>query len=1090
MAKFLPLQLKSKQRIVRPSFFFLLYILATTSFAQVTNVFSPVTAFTLGTQSCNGTGTATSITISTNNAAFGVGNTVLIIQMKGATVNTASQPEPPTAAADAVFGSITSLNAAGNYEFAVVATNSGGSPATLTFTQPLVNTYTPTTDPVQLVSVPQFANLTISSPLTGTKWNGTTGGVMVFDVGGTLTLNSTINMDSMGFRGGKIITLSGATACNSGPYTLATTPTATTAQNSAGRGEGIVTNAAPWGRGAMANGGGGGSGHNGGGAGGGNYCAGGIGGYEYSACYSYTGPTFPFYPTTPSYVAGFGGGLTDRQALPGYAITPGTTKVFMGGGGGAGNGDDGDETPGGNGGGIIIISAGQITGTSGTISAEGQAGWRNGLAPYTGTSDGVGGGGAGGSILLNVSTYTISSLTVQANGGKGGDNYQASTCHGSGGGGGAGYIALSIATPSNVTTSAVGGVNGETRPDANSSTDENCYKSNYGAASGSSCAGTVGNTLSLNTMNCPCSVANLGPDQSLCGSVSITLKNGTASNTVAGGANKVFTWYLNGTVIAGATGPTYTLTLPGVYEVQVDSLGCIKTSTVTITNTLPVPYLGPNESICSPSFYNLSTPNASSFPATTKFQWYLNGTALAGDTNVSLPDVTAPGTYKLVASITGCASTSDTVTLTSTALVAVNGCRSSTGTVTLSVSNTLSGGPYNWYSAATGGTVLAGGSNTTTFTTPSISTTTTYYVEDDGLYTTTPGPPPIAGTPGQAGNTAPLLTLYFNALKAFKLNGLTVIVATNSCACTNNFNIQFDVKNSSGTLVGSGIATVNCCPTGVTAGTSTYTITFTSPISIPVGNNYTINVNSSTGNTVELYTGSVTTYPETYSPVFSITGNGDNNNPNGAPAYYNWNVSYAQGCARVPVVATISPSCPTATPVKLIEFTAELANGKVELNWSTASELNNNYFLVQRSTDGDNFTTIDTVKGHGNSNTILYYQYTDNAPVTGTVYYRLVQVDYNGTQNSSSLASVTNEQSLTATVYPNPFDKTINLLVSSREIYKVKVQITDLSGKVLYSSDQYTTNQTILLGQELTSGMYVLEIVSPTAVKTFKIVKE
>src|SRR6185437_7379726 len=185
--------------------------------------------------------------------------------------------------------------------------------------------------------VPQFSTLTVSAPLTGTAWNGTTGGVMVFEVGGTLTLSSTISMDNTGFRGGSIVTLPGATACNSGPYTLATTPTATTAQNSAGRGEGIVTNAAAWGRGAMANGGGGGSGHNGGGAGGGNYCAGGIGGYEYSACYNSSGP-FPYYQTVPIYAAGFGGVATNRQALPGYALTPGNTNIFMGGGGGAGDG--------------------------------------------------------------------------------------------------------------------------------------------------------------------------------------------------------------------------------------------------------------------------------------------------------------------------------------------------------------------------------------------------------------------------------------------------------------------------------------------------------------------------------------------------------------------------------------------------------------------------------------------------------------------------------------------------------------------------------------------------------------------------------
>jgi len=517
---------------------------------------------------------------------------------------------------------------------------------------------------------------------------------------------------------------------------------------------------------------------------------------------------------------------------------------------------------------------------------------------------------------------------------------------------------------------------------------------------------------------------------------------------------------------------------------------------MNITSALPTPYLGPNSAICSPSVFNLSTPNSASFPAATEYQWYMNGVALTGDTNISLPDITAPGTYKLTATAppgTGGCATSAQVTLTSTAPVAVNACRSTAGTVTLSITNTLTGGPYNWYSQASGGSIVSGGNNTTSLTT-SVSSTTTYYVEDDGLYDTIVGPPvtgngyTVGGTAGQSNNNAPLLTQYFNALKPFNLNGITVVAFTNSCTNT-SFPIQLDVKNSSGTLVGSGSATVNCGT--VALSTQTYTITFTTPISIPAGNNYTISTNSATGKTIEIFTGNATTYPQTYSPVFELTKSGDINNINGAPAYFDWNVAYAQDCDRVPVVATISATaCPSPTPVKLISFTAELATGKVVLNWSTATELNNNYFIVQRSIDGTIFESIDTVRGHGNSNSIIYYQYNDDIPVNGIVYYRLIQQDFNGNQTISSLASVTNDQSLTATVYPNPFDKALNLIVSAKEVYKVQVQITDLTGKTLYSSDQYTTNETILLGQGLSTGMYILEVVSPYDIKTFKIAKE
>ena len=81
-------------------------------------------------------------------------------------------------------------------------------------------------------------------------------------------------------------------------------------------------------------------------------------------------------------------------------------------------------------------------------------------------------------------------------------------------------------------------------------------------------------------------------------------------------------------------------------------------------------------------------------------------------------------------------------------------------------------------------------------------------------------------------------------------------------------------------------------------------------------------------------------------------------------------------------------------PVDLISFEAEREGDNIKLNWSTASEENNDYFEIQKSYDGEVFTPIGYVDGAGNSNAVLEYNYTDSE--TGKAYYRLKQLDYDG----------------------------------------------------------------------------------------------
>jgi hypothetical protein len=86
----------------------------------------------------------------------------------------------------------------------------------------------------------------------------------------------------------------------------------------------------------------------------------------------------------------------------------------------------------------------------------------------------------------------------------------------------------------------------------------------------------------------------------------------------------------------------------------------------------------------------------------------------------------------------------------------------------------------------------------------------------------------------------------------------------------------------------------------------------------------------------------------------------------------------------------------TALPVTLLDFEAKNKSDYVELKWSTATEENNDYFVIQKSDDAEDFTTITTIKGAGNSNIKQNYLYNNLTILNKITYYKLLQVDYNG----------------------------------------------------------------------------------------------
>jgi len=370
--------------------------------------------------------TVTNAVTLSSNPGFVAGDRVLLIQMKGASINQTNSSN---------YGDLTALNNAGNYEIHEVCAAVGTE---VTFINAIDRSYT-VAGAVQLVSIPTYTDAEITSTLTASAWDGSIGGVLALEVSGTLTFSANIDVSGLGFRGGAAVT--SGYSCSW--FSLSSSYFYTTASGrGAPKGEGIreLVASEETGAGKLANGGGGGNDHNGGGAGGANAGAGGLGGDRVKSS------TFTCGAATNS-----NGGL---------ALTHSTAanRIFFGGGGGAGHGNNAGTTneSGLNGGGIVLIQAGTIAGNSNSILANGIDNAGSAL------NEGAGGGGGGGTVLLDVTTYS-SALTVDVTGGDGGgnDGTGTSNCNGPGGGGGGGAVWFSLGSaPGSVTVSNAGGAVG------------------------------------------------------------------------------------------------------------------------------------------------------------------------------------------------------------------------------------------------------------------------------------------------------------------------------------------------------------------------------------------------------------------------------------------------------------------------------------------------------------------------------------------------------------------------------------------------------------------------------------------------------
>lgn len=179
--------------------------------------------------------------------------------------------------------------------------------------------------------------------------------------------------------------------------------------------------------------------------------------------------------------------------------------------------------------------------------------------------------------------------------------------------------------------------------------------------------------------------------------------------------------------------------------------------------------------------------------------------------------------------------------------------------------------------------------------------------------------------------------------------------------------------------------------------------------------------------------------------------------------------------------------------VEMSEFAVEELDGDAVINWTTATEINNDYFEVRRSKDGLNFETIGVVQGNGNASSANRYSFTDPDPIARTSYYQLAQVDFNGSGSYSKIVSLNIDALENFRLYPNPTSGQFILSNSFKENTEFKIEINDMIGRTLalYSASAGPgVFQRIMDLSPYPTGSYTVQIKTPTEAKVLKLIKE
>lgn len=160
-------------------------------------------------------------------------------------------------------------------------------------------------------------------------------------------------------------------------------------------------------------------------------------------------------------------------------------------------------------------------------------------------------------------------------------------------------------------------------------------------------------------------------------------------------------------------------------------------------------------------------------------------------------------------------------------------------------------------------------------------------------------------------------------------------------------------------------------------------------------------------------------------------------------------------------------------PVDLIQFGIDgLTERGLKLTWQTATEVNNDFFEIQCSRNGSIWQALGKVHGMGNSVVTSEYEFIDKSPPSNRAFYRLRQVDFDGTESYSDIRTYNGVSSIQWSVYPNPAQREVRVLCNEAAFFSI--ELADLTGKRLQVPIDYSENQAVLYIGELPKGVYLL----------------
>jgi hypothetical protein len=176
-------------------------------------------------------------------------------------------------------------------------------------------------------------------------------------------------------------------------------------------------------------------------------------------------------------------------------------------------------------------------------------------------------------------------------------------------------------------------------------------------------------------------------------------------------------------------------------------------------------------------------------------------------------------------------------------------------------------------------------------------------------------------------------------------------------------------------------------------------------------------------------------------------------------------------------------------PIELLSFNALLRDPGVLIHWTTLTEINNDYFIVEKSRNGTAFEPVGNIKGAGNSVAAINYEMYDRNPFAGVNYYKLKQVDYNGAYTYSDIVAVrVTKGDNEISIYPNPANEEINIVFSNSYEGIIEITAEDAIGQTVKHWKEKVNIGMNTIGINILSlpeGVYYLKLMKPEDDSTY-----